>query len=277
MRANELAFAKINLFLDVIGRREDGFHNIYSVMQSISLCDEITVNATKSDNIIISLSCDDCALPVGEDNLIYKAARKYLDVYGIKAKLDITLTKRIPIGAGLGGGSSDAAATLRALNKIYGLSTDEELIKIASELGSDVPFCLIGGRAICTGRGENVSPLAVYPLNHYVVSIGKERISTPAAYKALDEKYSNFDNSTYTPIEYIGQTYNIFESVTEVADIDKIKKILIKNGAENAMMSGSGPSVFGIFATEDEARHAESELINNGFYAYYCYTVKGVL
>lgn len=277
MIAIESAFAKINLFLDVIGRREDGFHNIFSVMQSVSLCDEISITAKKSDISSITLRCNDDDLSVGDDNLIVKAAKRYLKYNDIKAELDITLKKNIPIGAGLGGGSSDAAATLRALNNIFKASTKDELIEIASGLGSDVPFCLLGGRAICTGRGEKIEPIKDYPFNNIVVAIGNERVSTPAAYRALDEIYSDFDGSCYCPVEYNGQTYNIFESVTNVSEIDNIKEIMIKNGAEASMMSGSGPSVFGIFATAEDALLAETELKNMGYFAQSCHTVKGEL
>ena len=277
MVATQSAYAKINLFLDVIGRREDGFHNIFSVMQSVSLCDEISITAKKSDISSITLRCNDDDLSVGDDNLIMKAAKRYLEHNDIKAELDITLKKIIPIGAGLGGGSSDAAATLRALNNIFKASTKDELIEIASGLGSDVPFCLLGGRAICTGRGEKIEPIKDYLFNNIVVAIGKERVSTPAAYKALDEKYSDFDYGCYKPIQYSGQHYNIFESVINIAEIDNIKEIMTKNKAESSMMSGSGPSVFGIFTTADDAIHAEDELIKNGFFACYCHTVKGEL
>ena len=191
MQVNEKAYAKINLFLDVTERRQDGFHNIVSVMQSVSLCDTILLNASCSDNTLIRITSDDPGLPLDENNLIYKAAEKYLSYYGICAEVDIHLTKQIPIGAGLGGGSSDAAATLRALDKVFNLSSGNDLLRLSAEIGSDVPFCLIGGRALCTGRGEQLEAVKEYPINHFVISIGKEKVSTPKAYRALDEKYGN--------------------------------------------------------------------------------------
>ena len=275
MKVLERANAKINLFLDVTERREDGFHNIVSVMQSVSLCDTLTLDACYSDETKIRLSCDDTSLPVDENNLIYKSALKYLAKFNISADINIELEKRIPIGAGLGGGSSDAAATLRALNCVFNLASESELLDLAAELGSDVPFCLIGGRALCTGRGEKVSPILDYPVNYFVIAIGKERVSTPAAYRALDEKYDNFSKEGYTPKECDGRMFNIFESVTNISEINEIKKIMAKYEAESAMMSGSGPSVFGIYADESKARTATEALIDQGFSAYYCHSSKG--
>lgn len=277
MTVIEKAYAKINLFLDVTERRDDGFHNIVSIMQSVSLADTITLEAKKSNEKSICISCDDPELPIDQNNLIYKAAQKYLEYFGIDAEINVYLEKMIPVGAGLGGGSSDAAATLRALDKIFGLSWGDELLTIAAELGSDVPFCLIGGRAFCTGRGEKMEPITDYPINHFVISIGNEKISTPMAYRALDEKYNNFDGSIYIPKEYDGGVYNLFESVTIIDDIAKIKEMMIKNRAEYTLMSGSGPSVFGIFKNEKDAKEVAQILNSHGFVAHYCYSVKEIL
>ena len=275
MKVVERAYAKINLFLDVRERREDGFHNIVSVMQSVSLYDTITLRAKESDRINIGLTCDDPSLPLDENNLIYKSASKYLSFYGIKADIEISVHKEIPVGAGLGGGSSDAAATLRALDKIFCVANENELLYLATQIGSDVPFCLIGGRALCTGRGEKIELINDIPLNHVVVAIGQGRVSTPMAYAELDIKYNNFISDSYSPVEYKGQYYNIFESVTDAADILNIKDIMTKNGAEFTLMSGSGPSVFGVFELESKAKAACDALAEKGFSAYYCQTIKG--
>ena len=277
MTVTEYANAKINLFLDITGRREDGYHDIVSVMQSVSLCDTVTVTSRKSDKINITLICDDPSIPTDENNLIYKATLKYLTYFDICAEVKIILNKLIPIGAGLGGGSSDGAATLRALNRIFGFATEAELMKIAAELGSDVPFCLIGGKALCTGRGEKLETISDYPLFNLVIAIGKERISTPAAFRALDARYNNFADRAYSAVHCIGQPYNLFESITDIPEILKIKEIMTKSGAEYVLMSGSGPAVFGKFKNEEEARLAEIALINEGFSAYNCHTVKGAL
>ncbi|MBQ8303039.1 MAG: 4-(cytidine 5'-diphospho)-2-C-methyl-D-erythritol kinase [Clostridia bacterium] len=288
MTVKEKAYAKINLYLDVIGRREDGFHEILSVMQSVSLYDEISVKAEYAEMTNIKLSTSDPSLPTDESNLVYRSAVKYLQYFNITASLEIEIFKRIPIGAGLGGGSTDAAATLRALNSIFGLGNQKELLKIAAELGSDVPFCLIGGSAFCIGRGEKVSENENRSFMHFVVSIGDDRISTPEAYRRLDERYDCFRS---TPGYEIGNNavrmcgalyrreniselcYNIFETVTKLESIDNIKETLRKSGAEVSLMSGSGPSVFGIFSSRDKAIAAEKELKKQGYLAFYCHSI----
>ena len=267
MTVLEKANAKINLFLDVTSRREDGFHDIKSVMQSVSLCDYIRLSAEASEKTRISITTNHSDLPLDENNLVYKSAAKYLKHFGIRAKIDVDLEKHIPVGAGLGGGSSDAAATLRALNKIFGHATETELLSMAAELGRDVPFCLVGGTAICTGRGEKMERIQGNNY-HLVISIGNTRVSTPKAYAMLDDKYNNFCSSSYTPKIDVTSFYNIFESVTDIDEIGRIKEIMIKNGAEQVLMSGSGPSVFGIFENENVATEARNRLVDVGFVAF---------
>lgn len=273
----EKAFAKINLFLDVTSRREDGYHNIISVMQSVSLCDTLHVSALYADDTQIRLYIDDPKLSTDENNLIYKSVLSYLEHYDIKAEVDIKVFKRIPIGAGLGGGSSDAAATLRALDNIFNLATEEDLLNIAVELGSDVPFCLLGGRALCTGRGERVEKLADLPLSYYVIAIGEGRVSTPRAYADLDRIYNNFVSTDGERKITNYPFYNIFENVVALDDISKIKEIMIKNEAEYTLMSGSGPAVFGKFKDQKSAETAEEILHGAGYSAYLCHSVKGAL
>jgi 4-diphosphocytidyl-2-C-methyl-D-erythritol kinase len=267
MTVIERANAKINLFLDVTARREDGFHNIKSVMHSVSLCDILTVTAEKGDATEIVITTDVLGLSTGNDNLIYRAAVKYLEYFGIKAAVKINLEKHIPIGAGLGGGSSDAAATLRGMNRIFGLGSLDQLLIMAAELGSDVPFCLVGGCTVCTGRGERMEKIDS-PFYHLVIAIGGERVSTPKAYAALDLKYSDFASDAYMPNENIDEFYNIFESVTEMDEICRIKELMTKNGAEHTLMSGSGPSVFGVFKNREACEAACRELKKSGFDAH---------
>lgn len=281
MTLTEKAYAKINLYLDVTGRREDGFHDIVSIMHSVSLCDHLTVTAETSDNTEIFISSNAHDLPTDENNLVYRAASAYLSHFNIGAKVKIKLDKHIPIGAGLGGGSSDAAATLRALNKIFGRATAKQLLEFATGLGSDVPFCLTGGLAICTGRGETVTGLSSIPELTFVIAIGENRVSTPKAYAALDKLYDNFigDRGDGT-LRYhqmimdmlrggdiVLPIYNIFEQVINLAEIDKIKEIMIKNGAEYTLMSGSGPSVFGCFSDAESAELACKRLCEEGYTA----------
>lgn len=267
MTVRECACAKVNLFLDVTNRRDDGFHDIKSVMHSVSLSDYLTISAEASDETSVNLITNIEGLSVGEDNLICRAARSYLTRFGINARVDIALEKHIPIGAGLGGGSTDAAATLRGLRRIFGLGSDSDLLQICESLGSDVPFCFVGGTAICTGRGEKMEKLGS-PDYYFVIAIGDERVSTPKAYAALDIKYMNFTPDGYTPREDVSELYNIFESVTDIDDVRNIKEIMTKNGAESVLMSGSGPSVFGIFASEDQAKLAYDALKADSYTAF---------
>ena len=264
----EIAYAKINLFLDVTGIREDRFHNIKSVMHTISLSDKLTIEALPSDEACIEVSHNSAELKNDKDNLVYKSALKYLTKYDIKTKIFITLEKNIPIGAGLGGGSADAAATLRGLNRIFNRATKDDLLEMAGEIGSDVPLCLVGGIALCEGRGEIITPLDYAPDFNLVVAIGESRVSTPEAYKALDMKF-DFCFDDRDKYDFDKTFYNIFEEVVNSQEITKIKECMIKNGAENAMMSGSGPSVFGVFKKEKEAMVAMEELRRLGFSAYY--------
>ena len=266
MRVIEPAFAKINLFLDVVSRREDGYHNIVSLMQAISLSDTVTVCCTLDKKSSINISSNDKTIPTNEDNIVYRVSEKYLDRYNIKAKVDIDIEKSIPVGAGLGGGSTDGAATLRALNRIFCSATREELMEIAAEVGSDIPFCLVGGRALCTGRGEIVEPISEDSMLNLVVAIGKERVSTPAAYKALDEKYNSYID--YVPVCNLGHYFNAFECVTNLSEIEEIKEIMTKNGAEHTLMTGSGPAVFSVFADKKRQEAALNSLKENGFTAF---------
>lgn len=273
MTVKEKAYAKINLYLDVLGRRDDGFHDVQTLMHTVGLFDEILLTAVPSDNINITITSSDNTLETNENNLIYKSALKYMSYFDIKACVSVELIKKIPIGAGLGGGSADAAATLRAMNGIFKHATKEQLLFMASELGSDVPFLVDGGCAMCTGRGEKLRAYEYKNSSFLVIAIGSARVSTPHAYALLDEKYGDFSvhnekmaniNKNTLPI------YNIFESVIRLEEIDKIKRIMVENGAEQTLMSGSGSSVFGIFDTADKAEIAKSALEAPGFSAYMC-------
>jgi len=260
----ENANAKINLFLTVLGKREDGFHNIKSVMHSVTLSDSVIVSALESEKTHITVHTESSELLSEKDNLCYRSAEKYLACFDKSADVTIHLDKKIPIGAGLAGGSSDAAATLRALNQIFGFASKDKLLEIAAEIGSDVPFCLIGGTALCEGRGEILRSIPSPENMHFVIAIGKERVSTPEAYRALDKLYGDSFPQNQDVI-----LYNIFEKVVSLPEVDKIKELLTKYGAESVLMSGSGPSVFGTFKDKFLAQNARDELMKAGFEAYY--------
>lgn len=287
MTVKEKAYAKINLYLDVTGRRDDGFHDILSVMHSVDLCDTVTLTSDRSDITEIKLTCNNSDLSCDESNIIYRAASKYLSYFKINSKVNIHLEKNIPIGAGLGGGSSDAAATLRAMNKVFRKADIDQLLELATSLGSDVPFCVLGGLCVCVGRGEMFTQLPVSEQMTFVIAIGESRVSTPKAYAALDELYNNFTvpfsdeecsyNKRIKDMLLNGNIdiphYNIFEQVTKIDEIEKIKKIMTNNGAEYVLMSGSGPSVFGRFVDIDYVEKAYNSLIKNGFSAFVCHSV----
>lgn len=275
----EKANAKINLFLNVTERRTDGYHNIESIMHSVDLHDVVSVEVNKSDRAKITVKTNAGELRDEKSNLVYIAAEKYIAKYSITDEIIISHEKNIPIGAGLGGGSSDAAATLRALNRIYGKCGSEELLRLASDVGSDVPFCLVGGTAICLGRGEIIEPLNVKEKLYFALAIGEERVSTPQAFAALDNRYISYPEKSDVCREMAlalenGDTvsdfvYNIFEEITEIASIKEIKEIMKKSGAECTLMSGSGPAVFGMFKTEEEALAAVKKLLACGFVSSY--------
>lgn len=293
MRAvKEKANAKINLYLDVIAKRDDGFHDIKTIMHSISLADEITViySPSAEQNIRVSIKGNNF-LPTDERNLAYHAAKLYLDTADKNASIDIRLDKRIPIAAGLAGGSSDAAATLRAMNRIFDkMFSERALFKMAEQLGSDVPYCLYGKTALCEGRGEIITKLPDVLRLNIVVAIANEHVSTPDAYSALDSMYSSFDGSRETGgskycdslVQSIkkGQPntnnlFNVFEDVVlpNCKGASGIKKRLSELGASSALMSGSGPSVFGIFDNECQAKKAVEYLESDNITAYYAKSV----
>lgn len=288
----EKAYAKINLHLDVVNKRDDGFHEIKTVMHSVSLYDSITVITAPARELSIKLSVDGAKfIPTDSKNLAYRAAALFFERLGASAEINIKLQKRIPVSAGLAGGSSDAAAVLRALNKLYKRPfTVKALMKMGEELGSDVPYCIIGKTALCEGRGERITRLScAQPLNVVIASSG-ERVSTPLAYAALDNRYNDFKEYDSTRSDTVlgalvsdlsigkvidGELFNVFEAVTfdTCPKAKKLKNDILNLGATAAMMSGSGPSVFGIFATEEEAKTAQNKLIEEGYRAYFAKSV----
>ena len=280
MRVTLNAYAKINLFLDVLRRREDGYHDIRSIMQAISLHDTLTVECSEGEGIVLSSDAE--GLPTDEKNLAYRAAARFLEATGIKAAVSIHIEKRIPVSAGLAGGSTDAAAVLVALNGMHGepLSADA-LLSLGKTLGADVPFCIKGGLCQVSGIGEGLSALPDLPPIPMVVCKRGEGISTPWAYRRLDELYGDFtgkyDGGTAEAGVYDALLraiaegdrdalcrclYNVFESaVLPVhAEAAALRRRLTELGADVTLLSGSGPSVFGVFRTLDDARRASAVL-----------------
>lgn len=262
--------AKINLSLDVTGVRPDGYHNVELILNEISLYDILKVELN-NDNII-TLTCDDKTLPTDSENIAYRAAELFFSETNSCFGADITLTKRIPHGAGLAGGSADAAGVLRALNTMTGSAlSDERLFKLASKLGADVPFCLSGGCAFGEGIGDILTPLPALKGFYYVIVKPDESISTAYVYKNLDLNNRPDNLNVQKAAEgirrgdiqmLIQNAGNIMESVTasKVPVINDIKKSLYKSGAVLSLMSGSGTSVFGMFNDLTSARRASGSL-----------------
>lgn len=267
------AYAKINLTLDIPKIRDDGYHELRSVFQQISLYDEleISVSESKGENDIL-LTCNDPKIPCNAKNLCWKAANAFLNKYGFTNKtVSINLLKNIPSGAGLGGGSSDCAETLKALNKILNVkASDEELEKIGVTLGADVPFFIKGGTQLAEGIGEKLTVLKLnYPKNLYAVLIKPNaELLTASIYKAFDglPKENLPKESTKVFLERISDgtfeafchTTNMLEpaAVSYCPDIKKIEALLMKCNAVHSMMTGSGSAVFGIFTDEESAKKA---------------------
>ncbi len=261
------ANAKINLALDVTGRRPNGYHDVCMIMQEVSLCDNIEIISDSSGKISLELINSD--LPCDEGNIAVKAAKVFFEKTGINGGCKIILKKNIPVCAGLGGGSSDAAAVLNALNEIYSFPLSKsELLDLGLTLGADVPFCIMGKTALAEGIGEVLTQISS-KLKGWVCIIKPDiDISTPLAYKAIDScTYPHPDiRKCVEAIEnddvesFVKNSGNVFEYVCcDVhPEINEIKNHLLNSGAFFAMMSGSGPSVFGIFENKTDAELAFS-------------------
>lgn len=264
------AYGKINLGLDVTGKRNDGYHEVKMVMQSVKIHDSIMLEKNTSGDIIITTNLG--FIPTDKRNLVYKAAKLMKDEFGIEEGIAIDLQKHIPVSAGMGGGSSDAAAILAAMNKMFKLKLSlNELMKRGEQLGADVPFCLMKGTALAEGIGEKLTRLPPMPECCILIAKPGFSVSTRKVYEklSLDEIHDHPDidgiidaieeEDIYELSSLMG---NVLETVTikDYPQIEDIKNAMIENGALNAMMSGSGPSVFGIFDEPEEAEYAMDAL-----------------
>lgn len=262
--------AKINLSLDVTGKRADGYHNVELIFMEIPICD--TVNVSLRDDGQIILVCDDNTIPSGRENIAYRAAEFFFDEYGRSFGANIELKKNIPHGAGLAGGSADAAGVLKALNTLLSKPfSDEKLMKIGVRLGADVPFCILGGCALGEGVGEILTPLPMPVGLHFVLIKPSESIPTAYVYQNLNlnnrPKNLNVQKvakslKSGNMADFYQNCGNIMESVTaaKYPIINEIKDDLLVNGAKNTMMSGSGTTVFGIFESESIARETAEKM-----------------
>lgn len=265
-------FAKINLGLDIIGRRENGYHEVKMVMQSIDLKDSMKMFVLDDD--VVTMSCNLDYLPTDDSNIVVKAVKLVKLEYGIDKGVRIELEKNIPVAAGMAGGSSNAAAALHGMNELFDLKLNiEELCKLGVKLGADVPYCIMGGTMLAEGIGEILTPLKKAPDCYVAIVKPAFAVSTKAVYEAYDKLNDN--EIVHPDIDGIikaineGDLYkmcalmgNTLESVTEAEYpyIKEIKSILVKNGAIKALMSGSGPTVFGIFDDLATANQAISHI-----------------
>ena len=267
----EKAYAKLNLSLDVVARREDGFHELAMLMQTVSVCDDLSLSL--DDTGIVKAACNLHFIPTDERNLAVRAARCYLEEIGEEDKgVRIRMDKHIPVGAGMGGGSADAAAVLRGLNRLFDERlTRRELEALASRVGSDVAFCVAGGSSLAKGRGEILTDLADLPDCRFVIAKPEFSISTPELYKKLDSVPLRRHPDTAGLLQSIEagdlreicrRMYNVFEDVPDrrMRTVGEIKGVLLDHGALSAMMTGTGSAVFGVFDDETAARAAQERL-----------------
>jgi len=267
--------AKINLFLEVAGLLDNGYHRIESIMHSIDLCDTLTITRTDRPSALICRG-DEGILPADGSNLVLRAADAFFSACGIQGGADFVLEKRIPIAAGLAGGSTDAAAALRGLNRLYNTHLDEQaLCRIGASIGADVPFCLVGGCRLAGGIGELLTPCPGLPPCHLVVAIGRERVSTKWAFARLDEETGRPLRSMEDMVRRMesgslsaicGGLYNAFEAISPM--VGEIKSIMRDSGAVGVLMSGSGPSVFGLYGEAEEAARASEQLSARGYLSF---------
>jgi 4-diphosphocytidyl-2-C-methyl-D-erythritol kinase len=277
------ACAKLNLTLDILRKRPDGYHDLEMVMQSIDLADTLTITPAHGEGL---MSTNLPYLPSDGQNLAQKAAAAFRAATGVGTQVDIHIEKRVPVCAGMAGGSSDGAAVLRAMNELTGANLSiPELARIGEAVGSDVPYCVLGGTALAQGRGETLTPLPSLPTCHVVVCKPPFPISTPQLFGRVDVKKLARRPDTAGMIsalkggDLLGvaqRLYNVFEDVLEPrrrAEIDTIKAALIDCGALGASMTGSGPTVFGLFDDVNAAQNAQTRLARSYDDVFLCKTV----
>ncbi|MGR3319195.1 MAG: 4-(cytidine 5'-diphospho)-2-C-methyl-D-erythritol kinase [Candidatus Anammoxibacter sp.] len=264
------AYAKINLFLEIIGKRNDGYHELVTVMQEVDIFDDLSFEEIEED--CISIVCSDPGIPTNNDNLIWKAAELFRNRFKIKNGVRIQLDKRIPVGAGLGGGSSDAAATFKGLNDLWHTVCDDiELMEMAGEIGSDIPFFIKGKTAVCRGRGEIVTPVSVNNDYVYVIVYPNLKIDTASIYKNLklgltkEMKDVNFFLKQLSKNDHVAVGSALFNRLDQTIyglhpDLLKLKNILEGFNFCGVQVSGSGSALFGLCERRCDAEEIRKEL-----------------
>lgn len=268
------AYGKINLGLDVIRKRTDGYHDLDMIMQMVDVYDDVIITKIEGSEIIVKT--DTTVLSNGKDNLAYMAAKILMDEFGITQGLEIKINKRIPIAGGMAGGSSDCATTLVGVNQMFDLGlSKEELMERGVKLGADVPYCILGGTAIARGIGEILTSLPTPPECHVIIAKPPVSVSTAFVYGHIRPK----EITKRPDIEEMANAikeqdlykmskllYNVMEDVTipQYPVIQDIKNVMLTNGALNAIMSGSGPTVFGLYDNEEKAKQTVEQLKTKG-------------
>lgn len=280
------AYGKINIGLDVLRKRSDGYHEVKMIMQTVSLYDRITITRLE-DSSDIELETNLSFLPTNDNNIVYKAAKLLKDEFSIQDGLAIKLEKHIPVAAGMAGGSTDAATTLELLNTMFSLGlSKEDLMKRAVTLGADVPYCILKGTALSEGIGEVLTPLTPIMPCYILIVKPPIHVSTKFVYEnlKLDELEAHPDIDVIVDAIHAGDVYamannmgNVLESVTEETYpvISSIKQLMIENGAISSLMSGSGPTVFGIYDNED-AIHDAATFFKLNYPSYRTYVTKPI-
>lgn len=283
MRAvTRTAPAKINLGLDITGTRADGYHLLETVFQAVSIADTVTVALTESPEI--TLTCDVLAVPCSPKNIAWKAAQRYREAAGLQSGVQIQILKRIPMEAGMGGGSTDGAAVLLALQELTGNALPQEkLLEIAVSLGADVPFFLYGGTAYGAGIGEKLEPLPLFSTDCLVIAKGTAGVSTAQAYGAIDA----LQNPKHPPVQQLRKALeaggtaaeiaplcgNLFELAVELEEVQQIRSTMLEQGALCSVMTGSGAAVFGLFPNRESAESACAVLRKQVLFAEVCHTL----
>lgn len=277
------AYGKVNLGLDVIRRRKDGYHEVRMIMQTVQLYDKITMEERRKKGITLETNLS--FLPVNENNIAYKAARMLMEEFHIPGGLNIKIEKHIPVAAGMAGGSTDGAAVLYGVNRMYQLGlTRRQLMERGVRLGADVPYCIMRGTVLSEGIGEILTPVAAMPDCYILIAKPPISVSTKYVYEHLKldsvERHPDIDGMVAAMEAgnlrgVADRMENVLETVTipEHPEIERIKEVMCSEGALNAMMSGSGPTVFGIFEDKKQGLKAR-DILRNGILAKQVYLVR---
>lgn len=266
------AYAKVNLALDVLRRREDGYHDVCMIMQNLSLYDTLTFTMEEADTLSITLSCDKEYVPCDERNLVHKAIALMGETYHLTGRIHADIVKRIPVEAGMAGGSTDCAAAFHAMRELYGLDiSDQVLMELGVKLGADVPYCILAKTALSEGIGEVLTEVPALPDCYVVVAKPDVSVSTKMVYENLHANELEHHPDVAGMVEALKQgnlsgvtarMENVLETVTTklYPRIEEIKQTMKDAGAKNAIMSGSGPTVFGIYADGKAAEEAADQI-----------------